>query len=776
LRTRKVPDTSWLLGAAGKVLTMQAGFGLLESAMCRKMNATNVMMKNVGDLVLAALFYFAFGYSLSFGKDLGGFGLIGDPTGEVVDYASCFFHFSFAATAATIDSGCLAERVNFFTYLILSSFTTAVSYPIVCHWAWHPDGWLFKAGYVDFAGSSVVHLLGACSGFCAMMIAGPRIGRFSGYRTWQSSLARWFFHEKYTSIFYRRPAGDAEERNFVRPLPIANPVQALFGTLVLWIGWYGFNGGSTQGLTSDLDMSAAKVYISTTLGAGGGGVAAMALSIFAHRKQGRMIVQVPDVCTGVLAGLVGVTAGAAHFRPSIACLSGALSGLFSMWFAHVLESFQFDDVVSAVPIHGASGFLGVVFVGLFAESDCAFPAEARADSGKVGPQGIFFGGELSFLGVQFLGATAITAWGFLSTWLLISILRMMPHEGLNIRAHRWDEIVGMDICEHGYDDNSDYHEESERSEMVEAFSDPKIQHFLVGRDTEEKDRGLEEWLEDRKIQHARTREQSLVERLETLERWNKVRDKSLARLERRVERGYGKRLEFLESQMTTLAADLSSFIKQTNGTFAASLSASSAKSTKGSFSWSACMAANSDMEAKQQQQVNVSAKVADEGNPFGYTVADLSTSELVPQTSADLAWRLAEADAGAKELAERCRQIQLPVVLPGAPQMETGDDEDEDQDQLQAAVRLIEHYWCRHKARIGGGGQLTMSQARCADIIDQVTRGRAHKPGKRGGFGKAFHSVAYKPDPNFSVSATRADGAGAGGWMGLAQIGDGRGR
>lgn len=539
-RMRLKPDTGWLLSQGAKVLTMQAGFGLVEAAMSRKINSCNIMMKNVADLVIGALAYFLVGYRISFAEPRDENSVFGEFGDEVTDYAFWFFQWSFAATAATIDSGAIAERTNFFAYLVLSAVTTAFIYPVAAHWSWG-GGWLYEMGFIDFAGSSVVHGLGGFGALAGALICGPRLGRFKDFKTFQSPLARMIFRERYSSLYYQRPVGDVEEACFLNLLPITNPVQCLFGTLLLWMGWYGFNAGSTAGLTSDLDLSAAKVCVTTTMAAAGGGMAGFLLSICGNfRNTGRAVVLVPDLCTGILGGLVGVTAGCAHFSPVSSLVVGFVTALSALWSAHCLETWHVDDVVGAIAVHGVAGLFGTVLVAFFSEPDCKF---------QDIPPGIFFGGDWHQVWVQFIGSVAICAWGFFATWLTLVIMSFVPH--LHVRSARWDEIIGMDLAEHYYDDNFDYFEEKSRNGIMQSATTEPIKTFLHGADSPAKDQAFKQWNDLRVVAQNENEDAS------NIEPWVNVIAQSAETLKaflRRLSQKQSKRMEKMELKIEALTS------------------------------------------------------------------------------------------------------------------------------------------------------------------------------------------------------------------------------
>jgi ammonium transporter, Amt family len=274
-------DTLWIVMAGILVFLMQAGFALVEAGFTRAKNTANIVMKNFMDFSVGALVYWAVGFALAYGgTSVGGFlayGGIGDSffVSDTAQSASWFFQVVFAATAATIVSGAMAERTKFSAYLLYTPFITGLIYPIVTHWAWSGQGWLTDLGFVDFAGSGLVHLTGGVAAIAGVMVLGPRIGKY-------------------------------DENGKPLPIPGHSLMLGALGVFILWFGWYGFNGGSTL---AAVGADFASVVVTTTLAASAGAVGAMATA-WAYPLFGR-----PDpgmTLNGALAGLVGITAGTAN--------------------------------------------------------------------------------------------------------------------------------------------------------------------------------------------------------------------------------------------------------------------------------------------------------------------------------------------------------------------------------------------------------------------------------------------------------------------------------
>jgi ammonium transporter len=389
-------DIAWILVCAALVMLMQAGFSCLESGMVRTKNSINVAAKNFTDFVLSSAIFWLFSFGLMFGVTANGlFGTSGFFFDTTNPWLMAFFIFQlgFCGTATTIVSGAVSERMRFGGYLFVATIISAVIYPIVGHWVWgsaagiKPGGWLEQMGFIDFAGSTVVHSVGGWISLAAIIIIGPRIGRFGSKKT-----------------------------------PIHGhdiPVVTL-GVFLLWFGWFGFNGGSTLGLTPVVPT----IIVNTTISGAFGGVVALALS---WRLDGQ-----PDVTmimNGSLAGLVGITASAHIMTPLAAVVIGSIASVIMYVLAKLLEKLHIDDVVGAVPVHLGAGIWGTLAVALFADSEKWGTGLGRWDQ----------------LGVQALGVGATFAWafgvGFALLWL---INRWVP-----LRIDPRGEHTGLNVAEHG---------------------------------------------------------------------------------------------------------------------------------------------------------------------------------------------------------------------------------------------------------------------------------------------------------------------------------------
>ena len=411
-------DIAWLLIAGILVLFMQAGFGLVESGFIRSKNVTNILMKNTLDLSFGAIAYWAVGFGLAYGTtefiDIRFFGggsfFYG---GGDADYATFFFQFAFAATAATIVSGAVAERTKFAAYLIYTVAITAVIYPVVTHWVWG-DGFLSAYagegniqfgdnGMIDFAGSTVVHSVGGWAALVGAVMVGARRGKYN-------------------------------DDGSVNPLPGHSMPLGFLGVMILWIGWYGFNAGSTLALSGGFADLAARVAVTTTLAAGAGAASAMVISRLRTGKSDFSL-----TLNGVLGGLVGITAGTATVEPWGAVLIGIVAGAIIVFGVELLDKLRIDDPVGAVPVHLFNGIWGTLAVGLFSTQANLGPN--YVDSGNYG---LLVGGGIEQLLFQVIGVIAVGVWTVVTSVILFTIIKYTV--GLRVSAS--EEESGLDVAEH----------------------------------------------------------------------------------------------------------------------------------------------------------------------------------------------------------------------------------------------------------------------------------------------------------------------------------------
>ncbi len=402
-------DYVWVLVCGFLVMFMQAGFACVEAGFCRSKNATNLLTKNLMDFVVGALSFWAVGYALITGTDwkgligTSGFFLSGDGY-DVGNYLSFFWQMVFAATAATIVSGAVAERIKFHAYLLYSIVITGLIYPVYAHWVWG-GGWLsklpFGLGHLDFAGSGVVHAIGGLVGLAGAIVLGPRFGKF-------------------------------DKNGTPRAIPGHNIPLAVLGVFILWFGWYGFNPGSTF---SAHHLRISVIAVNTTLAAAAASMAALVLVLAKTRKF-----DLGMALNGVLAGLVAITAPCAWVEAWAAVVIGIVAGIILVVGVYFLEAIKVDDPVGAVPVHGFNGLWGLIAVGLFADGTYGNYA--------IEPpfvKGLFYGGGVDQLLAQVIGAIALFVWAFGAGLVLFKVLDLV----VGIRVSPREEIQGLDLFEHG---------------------------------------------------------------------------------------------------------------------------------------------------------------------------------------------------------------------------------------------------------------------------------------------------------------------------------------
>jgi ammonium transporter, Amt family len=329
-------DTVWVVTAAALVFLMQAGFAFLESGMTRAKNTVNVIMKNYMDLCYGSLIFWLCGFGIMFGSNPSGFFGIDHfmPTAlSEWDYTQMLFQMMFAATATTIVSGAMAERTHYTGYLLGACFITGLIYPVFGSWAWGSlyggNGWLKELGFIDFAGSTVVHSIGGWCALAGIIMVGPRLGRFG-------------------------------QDGKPRAIPGHNLTLVGLGAFILWFGWFGFNGGSTL----KADVSIGKILLNTHIAACAGAVSIATFSLLLRRP-----VLLTNVINGSLGGLVAITAGCATMDVHFAILTGLIAGLLTLAGSALLQALQLDDVVDAVSVHGICGAWGTLAAGLFFADD-----------------------------------------------------------------------------------------------------------------------------------------------------------------------------------------------------------------------------------------------------------------------------------------------------------------------------------------------------------------------------------------------------------------------
>ena len=386
-------DYVWTLVAAALVFFMQAGFALVESGFTRAKNAINIMMKNLVDFSAGSIAFWAVGFGLMFGaSSTGWFGTTGfflsdfKVGGDPWVLAFWMFQVVFAATAATIVSGAMAERTKFVGYIAYSIGISAIIYPIFGSWAWgsllNGGGWLEGLGFIDFAGSTVVHSVGGWAALAGAIVLGPRMGKYM-------------------------------KDGKVKPILGHNLPLAALGVFILWLGWFGFNPGSTTAANKDIAM----IFVNTNLAAAAGALLAVATSWIKFGKP-----EVGMSLNGALAGLVGITAPCANVTPTSAVIIGAVAGVIVVLSVLFFDKIRVDDPVGAISVHGVCGAWGTLAAGIF----------------NIG------GTSAKIIGVQLLGIGACFLWVFPAAFIMFKIIS----KTIGLRVTPEEEMEGLDLCEH----------------------------------------------------------------------------------------------------------------------------------------------------------------------------------------------------------------------------------------------------------------------------------------------------------------------------------------
>lgn len=406
-----IVDTLWVFLAAILVFFMNLGFASLEAGMARSKNTVNILSKNFIVFAVSSLGYMLLGWGLMFGGDnpfvgtehlfiLGSSDLSfydGTLTSNVPFWGKFFFQLVFCGTAATIVSGAVAERIKYVSFIIFSFVLTLVIYPIVGHWVWG-GGWLADMGFMDFAGDTVVHSLGGWSALAGAVILGPRIGKYG-------------------------------KDGKPRAIPGHNMSLAVIGLFVLWLGWFGFNPGSTMSFQNPADVM--HILMTTNTSA----IAAVVTSTIASW----IFIGKPDLgmtINGCLAGLVAITGGCAYISIGDSLIIGAIAGVIVVFAVLFFDRIKVDDPVGATSVHLCCGVFGTICIGLFAQEGVTSLSLKN---------GLFYGGGFGLLGVQLVGILAVGAFSFVSAALIWLVLK----KTVGIRVTKEEEMAGLDIGEHG---------------------------------------------------------------------------------------------------------------------------------------------------------------------------------------------------------------------------------------------------------------------------------------------------------------------------------------
>lgn len=408
---KMIIDTMWVLLAAILVFFMNLGFAAVESGFARAKNTVNILSKNFIVFAVSSLGFMLLGWGLMFGGDnpfvgtqhlfvLGASDLSfydGTLTSNVPFWGKFFFQLVFCGTAATIVSGAVAERVKYISFIVFSFVLTLVIYPIVGHWVWG-GGWLADLGFMDFAGDTVVHSVGGWAALAGALILGPRIGKYG-------------------------------KDGKPKAIPGHNMSLAVIGLFVLWLGWFGFNPGSTMSFQNPSDVMHILVTTNT---------AAIA-AVLTSTATSWIFIGKPDLgmtINGCLAGLVGITGGCAYVSIEASLLIGAIAGILVVFAVIFFDRVKVDDPVGATSVHLCCGVFGTICVGLFAKEGVTSLSTKN---------GLFYGGGFELLGVELLGIFAVGAFVFGSSLLVWYIIK----KTIGIRVSREEEIAGLDIGEHG---------------------------------------------------------------------------------------------------------------------------------------------------------------------------------------------------------------------------------------------------------------------------------------------------------------------------------------
>ncbi len=387
-------DYVWTLVAAALVFFMQAGFAMVEAGFTRAKNAVNILMKNLMDFSMGSLAFWAVGFGIMFGaSSTGWFGTSGfflsdyEVGGDPWVLAFWMFQAVFCATAATIVSGSMAERTKFSVYLIYSVVLSALIYPVFGSWAWgslfNGNGWLENLGFIDFAGSTVVHSVGGWAALAGTLVLGPRLGKYT-------------------------------KDGRIKPILGHNMPLAALGVFILWLGWFGFNPGSTTAANKDI----ALIFVNTNLAAASGAVLAMITSWIRFGKP-----EVGMSLNGALAGLVAITSPCATVTPLSAVIIGAAAGILVVLSVLFWDKIKVDDPVGAISVHGVCGAWGTLAAGIF----------------NIG------GTSMKIIGVQLLGIGACFLWVFPTAFLMFKLI----DKAIGLRVSPEDEMEGLDLVEHG---------------------------------------------------------------------------------------------------------------------------------------------------------------------------------------------------------------------------------------------------------------------------------------------------------------------------------------
>jgi len=413
-------DTLWTLVAAFLVFWMNAGFGCVEAGFCRSKNAVNILAKNFVVFGISSIAFWFIGWAIMFGDGTPYFGTSGwmlagadnsPATGDAYQgvygsiswtgiplLAKFFFQLVFAGTAATIVSGCVAERIHYRSFMIFTVILVAVGYPVTGHWIWG-GGWLADAGMWDFAGSTVVHSVGGWAGLAGILLLGPRLGKYRDGK--------------------------------INAIPGHSMALAFLGGMILWLGWFGFNPGSTMGISGEGALSVSHIVITTNMACAAGLLSATLTAWF--------MLGTPDfsmTVNGALAGLVAITAPCAFVGVGASLVIGLVAGVIVVLSVVFFDKIRIDDPVGALSVHLVNGIWGTLAIGLFATT---------AAPGGIDRDGLFYGGGFGLFGSQLTGVVAVGVYTFVLSLVAWFVLKMVG----GIRVETEAENAGLDVSEMG---------------------------------------------------------------------------------------------------------------------------------------------------------------------------------------------------------------------------------------------------------------------------------------------------------------------------------------
>lgn len=443
MNTTMIIDTMWVLIAAILVFFMNLGFASVEAGFARSKNTVNILSKNFIVFAVSSLGFMLLGWGLMFGGDNPFIGtdnlfILGNAdlsfynetlTSNVPFWGKFFFQLVFCGTAATIVSGAVAERVKYISFIIFSFVLTLIIYPIIGHWIWG-GGWLASIGFMDFAGDTVVHSVGGWAALAGAFILGPRIGKYG-------------------------------KDGKVKAIPGHNMSLAVIGLFVLWLGWFGFNPGSTMSFQNPADVMHILMTTNT---------AAIA-AILTSTATSWITIGKPDLgmtINGCLAGLVGITGSCAYVSIEASLLIGAIAGIIVVYAVMFFDKIKIDDPVGATAVHLCCGILGTICVGLFAKEGVTTLSTKN---------GLFYGGGFEFLGVQLIGIIAVGAFVFTSSLLVWYLIK----KTLGIRVSPEEEIAGLDIGEHGNIAYPDFAPATAGTEYTNSVNESKLDNKVISK-------------------------------------------------------------------------------------------------------------------------------------------------------------------------------------------------------------------------------------------------------------------------------------------------------